>query len=181
LAFDQDPRHQVAATAPIQHAHSRAALTDRFAGLDACRNLKLDPLAVDAGNGDAASKSGRSESDRRFGHQCRPVSPEERVTLHVDEQVKVARRCAAHACLALGGDANARAFIDAGRDIDVELARLERSPFAFAGLAGVGDGLAGTHAARAGALHHEEALLGADLARAAASLTALRRRLPARA
>ena len=57
-----------------------------------------------------------------FGDQRRSVAREDRVPLHVDEQVEVAARRAAHAGLALAGDADARAFVDPGRDVDVELA-----------------------------------------------------------
>ena len=46
-------------------------MAQRLARLDAGRNLELDPVAVDAGNGDGAAKRSAGEADRRLGDQGR--------------------------------------------------------------------------------------------------------------
>src|SRR5690349_17104673 len=154
-------------------------MTNGLARLDAGRDLQLDPFAVDAGDHDAAAQCRGGEGDRRLRDQGRAVAPEDRVTLHMDEEVEIAWRRTAHSRFAFAGNADAGAFVDAGGDVDVELAGLERAPLTFASVAGIGDGLAGTHTTRAGPFDHEEALLGADLASAATGRAALGRRLPA--
>ena len=90
-------------------------------------------LAVDAGQGDRAAQRRGGEADRAFGDQGRAFARVDRVPLHVDEDVEVAAGGAAHARLAFAGDADARAFVDAGRDVDRQLALLERPAFAVAG------------------------------------------------
>ena len=93
--------------------------------------------------------------------------------LHVDEQVEVAARCPTDARLAFTRDADAGAVVDPGGDVDRNLALLEGAPFARTGGARIGDDLARSLALRAAALDDEEALLRADLARAAARRTGL--------
>ena len=137
--------------------------------------------AVDARHGDRAAERGGGEAHRAFGDQGRALALEDRVPLHVDENVEVAAGGAANAALALAGDADAGAFVDPGGNVDVELAALDRPALAVAGRAGIGDGLARAEAGRAAALDDEEALLGADLAGAAAGAAALGAAFPARA
>ncbi len=93
-----------------------------LAGLDARGNLELDPLAVEAGQVDRSAQRGGREADRAFGDQGGAFAAVKRVALHVHEQVKVAARRAAHACLAFTGNPDARAFIDAGGDLHRQLA-----------------------------------------------------------
>ena len=50
------------------------------------------------------------------------VALEERVLLHLQEHVEIARRAAVGAGLAFVGQPQARAVVHAGRDVDLELA-----------------------------------------------------------
>src|SRR5690606_8132487 len=95
----------------------------------------------------------------------------DRVPLHMDEDVEVARRRAARACLALARQADTGALVDAGGYVDLKRLSLVDATLAPAFGAGIGDHLARAMASGTGALDHEEALLRADLA-AAAALTA---------
>ena len=56
--------------------------------------------------------------DRHAAEQIRPVPLEEWVRLEREEDVEVARGPAAQAGLALAGETNARAVLDAGRHVD---------------------------------------------------------------
>ena len=60
-----------------------------------------------------------------IGHSATRVVPSraiDRVPLHVDEQIEVAAGGAANARLAFAGNADARAFVDPGGDVDRQLA-----------------------------------------------------------
>ena len=61
-----------------------------------------------------------------------PLADEARVGLHAHEHVDVAGASAERARVALAGDADALAVVDAGRDVDLELAPLERPARAVA-------------------------------------------------
>ena len=87
-----------------------------------------------------------------------------------EEDVEVARRAAAHARLALAGEADARAVLDAGGDVDRQRPLARHAARAGAVVARVVDRLAAALAGRAGALDGEEALLRAHAAMAAAGL-----------
>ena len=125
------------------------------------------------GNVDLAAQRRGREADRRARVKRRALALEQRVALHVQEDVEVARRCAACARLALARQADARAFVDAGRDVDVERAGLLDPARAAALRARIDDLLARALAGRTGPLDHEEALLRADLADAAAGRAGL--------
>ena len=125
----------------------------------------------------AAQRRGR-EADRAAREQRGALALEDRVPGDVDEDVEIARRPAAHARLALARQADARAFVDAGGNVDRERLALVDAPLAPAGRAGIGDRLADAAALRAGLLDHEEALLRADLAAAAAHPAAIAAEVP---
>ncbi len=92
------------------------------------------------------------------------VAFEHRVRLDMDLDIEVARRAAVDAGFAVAGRADPHAFVDAGRDLDLEgLLRLDLA-LAVAFDARLGDVLAGAVALRASLLHREEALRHADLA-----------------
>src|SRR5436190_16068639 len=95
-----------------------------FARLDAGRNLDLDLVAIDAGHGDRSAQSGGGEADRAFGDQGRAVALEDRVPLHVDENIEVAAGGAADAAFAFAGHADAGPFIDPGGYVDAQFAAL---------------------------------------------------------
>ena len=89
--------------------------------------------------------------------------------LHREEDVEIAARTAALAGVALAGEADARAIVDAGRDADFQGALAPQLPVAVTGLARVQHQPAGAAAARAGALDGEEALAGPHPPSAAAA------------
>src|SRR5207248_6376002 len=91
------------------------------------------------------------------------------VLAHADEDVEVAGRAAVEAGLSFGGDAQARAVVDAGGDLHRDLLLLAHAAGAAARRARILDHLAGAAALRAGALHGKEALGVAHLAASAAA------------
>src|SRR6476469_319096 len=144
-----------------------------LAGLDPGWDLQLDCLAVDAGQADRPAERRRRKRDRAFGNERRAFARVDRVPLEVHEQVQVAASGAANAGFALAADADAGAFVDAGRDLHRQLALPDRPALAVAVRTGIGDGLAPAAAGRAATLDQEEALLSADFTRAAAGLAAV--------
>src|SRR5262249_34851363 len=96
------------------------------------------------------------------------VAAEERVLLHADDHVQVARRPARGSRLALARDPELAARVDARRDLHVQLALHGQLSLAAAVLARVRDDAAGPAAAPAGAGDAEEPLLERDLAAASA-------------
>ena len=102
------------------------------------------------------------------------VALEDRVLAHLDEDVEIARRAAAQPGLALAGQPDAGAGLDARGDVDRQRRSFSTRPAPCADLAGVLDDLAGAAAGRAGPLDGEEALLRADLAHAGAGRAGLR-------
>ena len=88
--------------------------------------------------------------------------------LHRKENVEIAGWSAAQAGLALIGEPDARAVLDAGRNVDRQRALLGYAALAGAFRAGILDGLAAALALRAGPLDREEALRRAHLAVAGA-------------
>src|SRR3954453_15352266 len=84
------------------------------------------------------------------------------------EYVEVARRPTAQAGLALAGDADAGAILDAGRNIDRQSAFARGAAGAGTGRARIFDDLAAALAAGARELEREESLGMAETARAAA-------------
>src|SRR5689334_5907190 len=91
----------------------------------------------------------------------------------MDEDVEVALRRVADACFAFAGNADACAFVNAGRDFHRQVAAAERSAFADADVARIGNDLAASTAARTATLDHEEALLRADSSGTAARAASL--------
>ena len=103
-------------------------------------------------------------------------SLEHGVAPDVDKDVQVTSRRAERPGLALAAKADTGAGIDARRNGNVQLLGLIHPPFPAALAAGLFDHLAATVAGRAGPLDHEEALLGAYLAVAAAQVATARTR-----
>ena len=94
---------------------------------------------------------------------------EDRRGSHVGDDVEIARRPAARPGLALAGQADARALLDARRDVDAVALERAHRPRAVAGRAGILDHGARAAAARAGLGDREHALaLGLDPAALAA-------------
>ncbi len=131
-------------------------------------------LAVDHRHLDGAAERGRGHGDRRLAEEVRAVALEEGVRLDRDEDVEVARRAAAHARLALAGETDRRAVLDARGDLDRKGLVALDAALAVAGVAGVLDHLTLAAAARAGPLDGEETGLGAHAPAPAAGRAAYR-------
>src|SRR3954469_15650442 len=78
--------------------------------------------AIDSGNVEAAAKRRRHHRDRNTAMQIGAVTLKELMRPERQEDVEIAGRSAAYARLALTGEANAGAVLDAGRHIDRERA-----------------------------------------------------------
>src|SRR5690606_15612525 len=137
---------------------------DGLAGLGARRHLDRGlALAVAGVRDQAGGVHDAAQGRHRHRHRHRDqkvqiVALEQFVRLHRQEDVEVAARPAALARLALARQADARAVVDARRNLEAELAGLADLAVAPAGGAGVGDHLARAAAAGAGALDLEEAV-----------------------
>src|SRR5690606_176974 len=114
------------------------------------------------------AERGRHHRDRHAAEQVRPVALVDGVRLERQEDVEIAARPAPQARLALAGKADARAVLDARRDVDGERALARDASGARTGGARVVDDLAAAVAGRARALDGEEALRGAHAPVAAA-------------
>ncbi len=156
------------------------------------RSLKRAPGCVPAGTCTSSRPSSVGtlivppsasvgKRDRHLAIEVVFLAMEERVLLDVDDDVEIARRAAGGAVLALAVEAQPLAGGDAGGNLDRELALAADAAGAAAGLARLGDRLAGAAAVRARPRDGEEALLVAQLAGAAALRAGLRRACPAAA
>ena len=176
-----DPHDQIAAPAPLEDGHPRAAQPQLAARLGAGGDAQLMLLAVEPGQHDRAAERRRGEADRRARVERGALTLEDRVARDVQEDVEVARRRAAHPGLALPAQPHAGAFVHPRWDVDGERLGLVDPSLAPAAGAGIGDHLARAVAAGAGALDDEEALLRAHLAHAAAGAAGARGRARPRA
>src|SRR5690606_20673732 len=166
--FDRDLDVGVAVRRLAQHRHALAAQAELLAVLGAFGNLDPGLRAVERRHLERAAECGRRHRDRRLAEQVGAIALEQLVRPDRQEDVEVARRAAAIAGLALAGEPDAGAVLDAGRDVDRKRALLGDAALAGALGARVGDDLAAALALRAGALDREEALRGAHAPRAGA-------------
>src|SRR4051794_3695750 len=98
------------------------------------------------------------DGDRDLDLEVVALGLEDRRLAHVRDHVEVARRPAAQAGLALAGQPDARALLDAGRDVHPIALHLAQAALAAAGRAGLLDHRAGAAAARARTRDGEHAL-----------------------
>ena len=128
-----------------------------LAALRARRNADAGALAVDRRHLDRAAERRRRHRQRHAAVDVGAVALEQPVRRHRHEDVEVAGRAAAHAGLALAGEPDAGAVLDAGRNRHLQRLLALHAAGAAAGPAGIADHLAAAAAARAGALDGEEA------------------------
>src|SRR5690242_11394820 len=148
-------------------------MADFAARLDAGGNLDGIGLAIRIGDLDRPAQRRRGDADRRARIERGALALEDRMPRDVEEDVEIAGRRAAHAGFALAGEADAGAFVDTRRDIDLQRLGGVDPALAAAIAAWLGDHLADAVASGAGALDDEEALLRANLAHAGAGCTGL--------
>src|SRR5258705_364717 len=129
---------------------------------------------------EGSSRRPRRLVDRRQGscastcaRLCRALLEE---VLDPDLDVQVAARSAVRTGFAVAARTNAHAFVDAGRDLDLERLVLLDAALAAAGRARLGNDLAAAVAVRAGLLDAEEALAHVHRAAAVAGGADLRAR-----
>ena len=151
------------------------------------RRRNIEPVCVpsgifsvsvpsDEGHLDLAAERQRREVQRDFAVQIVAVALEERVLLHVNDDVEIAGGAALRAAFAFAVEAHALPGGNAGGNLHRQLALLLDEPGAAAGHARLGDDLARAPALPAGAGDREEPLLIAQLPGAAALRAGRRRR-----
>src|SRR5688572_19919466 len=130
--------------------HALAPEPDLRAGLGAGLDLDLGVLALDGRDVDLRPQ--RRLGDRKLGLevQLRALALERRVRRDVDRDVQAAGHAAARSHLALVGQPDLVALVDARRDRHAQAPAALRPALAVAGVARVLDDLALAPAARAG-------------------------------
>src|SRR3546814_7799632 len=76
----------IAAAAPLEHRHARAAMADLAARLDARRNLDLVGVAIGIGNLDHPAERGGREADRRARVERGALAIEQRMPRDIDRK-----------------------------------------------------------------------------------------------
>src|SRR5476651_2109352 len=172
--LDHDLDVHVAALARAHDWHALAAQAELVPALGACRNVDARELGVEGRDLDAAAERGLHHRERHLAVHVGALTLEQIVAAHRQEHVEVARRAAARAGLAFAGEANARAVLDAGWNVDLESLVAPHAALARASLARLVDHLPRALAGVAGAFDGEEALLRAQPAVALAGRALVR-------
>src|SRR3984885_7450069 len=173
-----DLHNQVAAAALIQIRHALAPQPERPAALRAFGNLQRR-LAFQRLDRNFRSQCRLREGDDDRKMQIMPFALEVRVRLYCQHNVEIASIATVTARIAFALVADARAILNARRNLHLDGVLLLHAPFTDAGMAWFDDHLASSAADGAGACDGEETLLEAHLP-AAAALLANRRRLALR-
>src|SRR5208283_3746590 len=164
---DVDVDDQVAAGAAVQNRDALMTQLEFRAALGTFRNLQ--PMrAFEGGYVYFAAQRGLRHVERNRAVQIVFVAFEESVLAHLEEHVQIARRTALRAGLAFAGQAQPRAIVHAGGNVDLQFALPLPVALAAALAAGVANDLAGAAASGTGAANAEEALLVEHLAAAVA-------------
>ena len=146
---DVESRHEVAASAVVEDGHPLPSQFENSAALRASRDFQFGG-PFERGHVDFTAKCGGGKADGHFAIKVLAVALENIVFLDVDDDVEIATRTATDAGLAVAGDAEARAVVNAGGDFNFDAARQLGATFATAFGARALDRLAGATAARAG-------------------------------
>src|SRR5438094_1904579 len=171
-------REQVAAAAPVHIRHPLAAQAQRRPRLRAFRHF--DCLgAIERGHLNFAAEGDGREIHRNLAEEIDAVAPEERMLLHVDDDIEMARGSAGDAAFALVLEPELLAGGDARRNLHRDLPLARHASRTAARRARLRDDAAGAAALRAGARDGEEPLLKTDLA-LSVTLRADGRRRPGR-
>ena len=162
--LDGDLDVHVAAGGAAQDREALAAQAELVAGLGACGNFHLRAAAVDGGHLHIAAKRGLRHGQGDAAVDVGAVPLEDLVRGDGDVHEEVAGWGSSGAGLALAGQADTGAFLDAGGDCDLKRALALHRASTVADAAGVLDDPAGAAAGGTGSLDKKEALLRPDLA-----------------
>src|SRR5271154_388216 len=172
--LDIELHEEVARIARAQHRHAFAPQPQLPSGLCALGNADPRLGSVERADGEFAPERCLHHRDRHPAIEVGAVALEERMRLDGEKNVKVAGRPAPHSRLALAGETNAGAVLDAGGNIDRERALPGPAAGAGAFVARIFDRLPAAVTGGAGAFDGEEALLRAHPPMAAAGLAGYR-------
>ena len=136
---------------------SRSVVPVWVGHLDALRPIERRHLYF------SAERHGR-EVHRDLAEQIQPFAPEERVLVHVNDDVEVSCRAAAHPCFAFTLKPDLLAIGNPRRNLDAELPLARDAPFAVAGVAWLRDHASGPAALGTRSRDGEESLREPDLA-----------------
>src|SRR5262249_35276606 len=140
--LDLDLDVHVAGHLRTQHRHALALEPELLAGLRSLGNFHARLAAIHGRHIDVAAERSGGHGDGHTAKDVGAIALEELVRLDRQEDVKIARRAAAHSGLAFAGEANARAILHAGRNVHGKRALLHDAPRAAARRARVIDDLA---------------------------------------
>src|SRR5215471_9112911 len=162
---DGDARNhvQVAMSAAGDVRHALAAQLEPRTGRSARRHLD-HVLAIHERYAHVAAEREGRKRNRHLAVKVVPLAVEERVLLHVDDDVEVAGRAASRTVLSLAVETKALPGRDSRRDLRGEFALAAHAPGATARLTGTRDDLARAAARRTGTRDGEEPLLKTKLA-----------------
>src|SRR5438105_10884764 len=183
LLFGQRPRDEDVEIHELIPAPARSKARDalalephRLSVLRARRDPHLRAVAFDGGDVELVAERGLRRRDAKHVDEIVALAPEARVVLEANQDVEVARRAGTGAGLALAGDAELLAVVDAGGDRQHDVALLALAALTPAPGAQLVDRLPRAAAPRAGGHVDEPAehrLL--DLAHLAPTLALLAR------
>src|SRR5262249_42839449 len=158
----------VAGLARAQHRHALALQAEAPARLGSLGNLDPGLAALDGRHVEATTQRRRHHGDWHAAVQIGTIALEECVRGKRQEDVEGARRAATRAGFAFSGKPDARAVLDARRNIDRQSPLARDAARSSTAGAGIVDHLAAALTVRAGPLESEKALGVADLALARA-------------
>src|SRR5207253_186834 len=102
-------------------------------GLGAVRDRQLRTAAIEGRHFEAAAQCRRDEGNGAAAIEIVSLALEDVVRRYGQEDVEIARRAAVHSGLALARQTDARAFLDAARNVDGERSFLLDMAIARAG------------------------------------------------
>jgi hypothetical protein len=167
---DDHPDENVEVSPPpsAELGHALASKAEDAAGLGALGDGQLRLVTAEHGNLQGGTEGGLGKADRDLAEEMGAVAPEELVVRDPEDDVEVAGGATLGSPLALAGDPELGAVVDAGGNLDLERALGLDLALAVARLALLGDDAPGAAAVAARAGDAEEALLERDLPRASA-------------
>src|SRR3954454_3057824 len=151
----------VAADRRAQHRHALAAQPELVPILRPGRDGNARPAAIDGRYLDRSAERGRRKRNRHPAVDVGAIALEDRMRRETDENIKITRRRAVRSDLALAGQPNARAVLDARRNVDREGLFLAHAPLPATGLARFLDRLSGAVASRTRLFESKKPLLAA--------------------